>query len=242
VPEGLILPQVVILAGGLGTRLGSQTRARPKALVDVNGEPFAARQLNLLASNGFRRVLICVGYRGELIEECIGRGEALKLEIKYSREEEGSLLGTAGALKKAEPLLDSHFLLLYGDSYLDFDYRAFVAAFREKDYDILLSVYENAGRYDRSNVRLVGEKVIYDKINPDPEMKYIDYGAAILRRRILRELSPGQAGDLAEVYSRLSREGRVGGWITNRRFYEVGSPDGLREFRDYLRSGQGGRR
>ncbi|HOO77041.1 MAG TPA: sugar phosphate nucleotidyltransferase [bacterium] len=230
------MPQAVILAGGMGTRLGAEAAGIPKSLVDVDGAPFILRQLRLLVSRGFRRAVLCVGYRGDMIEDRLGDGAGLGMELIYSREKEDALLGTAGALKKAEKLLENEFLLLYGDSYLDFDYRAFIAAFREMDYDIFLSVFRNAGLYDASNVRLEGERVIYDKTDPDPAMEYIDYGAALFRRRVLNEFVPGAPEDLSRIYARLSREDRIGGYVTDRRFYEIGSLDGLREFREYMRT------
>ena len=96
---------VVILAGGLATRLGDISRAVPKALIDVNGEPFVLHQLRLLKERGVSQVLLCVGYLGEQIMERVGNGWNLGLTVQYSFDGP-RLLGTGGALMKAFPKLD----------------------------------------------------------------------------------------------------------------------------------------
>jgi len=75
---------VAILAGGLATRLQPLTEKVPKALLELQGEPFALHQLRLLKSNGIRRVVFCVGHLGELIQRAVGDGNALGLQVDYS--------------------------------------------------------------------------------------------------------------------------------------------------------------
>ena len=128
---------VAILAGGLATRLRPATDNIPKALLSVAGEPFLVHQLRLLHSEGFRKIVLCVGYLGELIEAKIGDGKRLGLQIDYSFDGP-TLLGTGGALKGAISKLGEHFLVIYGDSYMPVDYAAVVEAFvrqRETGFD-----------------------------------------------------------------------------------------------------------
>src|SRR4051812_14895142 len=106
---------IAILAGGLATRLRPTTEKIPKALITVAGEPFLAHQLRLLKKSGLRKVVLCVGYRGEMIEEGFGDGTNFGMELSYSHDGP-ELLGTGGALKKALPKLGEKFLVLYGDS------------------------------------------------------------------------------------------------------------------------------
>src|SRR5262245_28598201 len=95
---------VAILAGGLATRLRPITETIPKALVEIAGQPFLAHQLRLLAGAGYRRVVLCVGYRAEQIRDFAGDGRAFGLELEYSLDGP-VLLGTAGAIRRALPLL-----------------------------------------------------------------------------------------------------------------------------------------
>ena len=117
------LPAVAILAGGLATRLRPITQTIPKALVEAAGRPFIFHQLELLRQNGIQRVVLCVGYLGEMIQDALGDGSELGIRIDYSFDGP-RLLGTAGAIKQALSLLGDEFFILYGDSYLDCDYRA----------------------------------------------------------------------------------------------------------------------
>jgi hypothetical protein len=106
-----------ILAGGLGTRLYPLTERLPKALIEINGEPFLAHQLRLLRTRGIERVVLCIGQHGERIREYAGDGTRFGLAIDYSPDGP-ALLGTAGALRNALPLLGDAFFVVYGDSYL----------------------------------------------------------------------------------------------------------------------------
>ncbi len=118
-----------LLAGGLATRLRPITATIPKAMVEVAGRPFIDHQLALLRRNGIRRVVLCLGYLGEQIEQYLGDGGALGMELRYAHDGD-RLLGTGGALRRALPLLGPVFWVLYGDSYMDIDYRAVLAHFR----------------------------------------------------------------------------------------------------------------
>jgi len=112
--------QVVILAGGKGTRLRPITYQVPKPMVPIHGKPFLQYQLELIKSLGINEVLLLVGYLGKQIEEYFGGGPKFGLNIEYSYE--NNPLGTGGALKNAEEKLAEKFLLLNGDTFLPMDY------------------------------------------------------------------------------------------------------------------------
>ena len=95
--------QIVILAGGLGTRLGKLTRNTPKSLVRISGKPFLEYQLEFLKKGGIENILLCTGHMEEQIERYFGSGRKYGVNIKYSREDKP--LGTAGALKQASVFL-----------------------------------------------------------------------------------------------------------------------------------------
>ena len=102
---------VAIVAGGLGTRLQPITSTIPKALVEVNGEPFIVHQLRLLRANQIEHAVVCMGYLGEMIHEAIGEGSVQGVHIDYAFD--GSTLrGTASAIMNALPLLGEAFFVL----------------------------------------------------------------------------------------------------------------------------------
>jgi N-acetyl-alpha-D-muramate 1-phosphate uridylyltransferase len=223
-----------VLAGGLATRLRPITATIPKALVEVAGQPFVEHQLALFQLNGIRRVVLCLGYLGEQIQAHLGDGTTYGLELHYSFDGP-QLLGTGGALRRAAPLLDQVFWVMYGDSYLDIDYRAVLDYFSRHNALGLMTVLQNGNRWDRSNVIFRnGQLLRYDKRAQDPEMTYIDYGAALLRREVLERIPPGQPYDLADLYNELVAEGQMIGYEVAQRFYEIGSHQGLAETQAYL--------
>ena len=235
--------QCVILAGGLGTRVAAIAPSVPKALIPVAGEPFAAHQLSLLARGGIRRVVYCIGHRGDAIQRFVGSGERWGIEVTYVEDGE-TLVGTGGALRRAldAGALDPAFFVLYGDSYLPIDYQAVWEAFSGGRTAALLTVFRNEGRWDTSNVLLEnGQVVLYDKRREDPRsvrMVHIDYGLSVLTREVVERLvPPGARVDLADVYRTLSLEGQLAGHEVHQRFYEAGSPSGLQDLEAYLRSG-----
>lgn len=227
---------VAILAGGLATRLRPITEKIPKALVTVAGEPFLAHQLRLLHSASLRHVVVCAGYLGEMIEAEFGDGARFDMRIEYSFDGP-RLLGTGGALKRALPLLRKNFFVLYGDSYLPINYRKAGGAFLSRDKSALMTVFKNDGRWDTSNVWFDGNQILrYDKKQPTPEMRYIDYGLGILRADVIREWRDNEPFDLADVYHQLAAEKQLAGYEVTQRFYEIGSPEGLAELDSLLRN------
>jgi NDP-sugar pyrophosphorylase family protein len=226
------LPPVCILAGGLGTRLGAQVRDTPKPLLTVAGEPFLRHQLRLLQRHGAERVVVCVGYLGELIERTLG-GEQFGLRIDYSYDGPAPI-GTLGAVRRAADLLGPRFLVLYGDTYLRLDYGAAAAQWRSGGQLGLMTVLRNRGRWDASNVAFDGGRVtLYDKHAPTEDMEWIDYGLGGLCREVLDAVGD-DVSDLAELYTVLSRRGELFGFAVSERFYEIGTPATLAETDAFL--------
>jgi NDP-sugar pyrophosphorylase family protein len=225
---------VALLAGGLATRLRPITQTIPKALVEVAARPFIDHQLDLLRDNGIRRVVLCLGYLGEQIERHLGDGAVRGMELRYSFDGP-TLLGTGGALRRALPLLGEVCWVLYGDSYLDVDYRAVIDHFAASGKLGLMTALRNDHRWDRSNlVFRDGRPVCYSKRAVTSEMHHIDYGISLLRREAILRLPTGGPSDLADLFSALVAEGQMAGFEVTRRFYEIGSPRGLEETQAYL--------
>jgi NDP-sugar pyrophosphorylase family protein len=227
---------VAILAGGLATRLRPATDKIPKGLLSVAGEPFLVHQLRLLHSQGFREVVLCVGYLGEVIEATIGDGNRLGLQIDYSFDGP-TLLGTGGALKHAISRLGDRFLVIYGDSYMPVDYAAVVEAFVRSEKPALMTVFENEGRWGTSNVWFEAEEIQrYDKKLQTPEMRHIDYGISVLTAGVFAGFPDNAPFDLADLYSRLVSEKQMAACEVKHRFYEIGSAEGLAELDALLRN------
>jgi N-acetyl-alpha-D-muramate 1-phosphate uridylyltransferase len=224
----LMLP-LVLLAGGLATRLRPLTHSIPKSLLEVAGEPFIAHQLRLFRRKGVGRVIICAGYLGSMIEDFVGDGTRFGLSVVYSFDGK-TLLGTGGALRKAWPLLGHGTLVAYGDSWLDADYAAITSAFLQSDKKGLMTVFRNENAWDSSNVEFDGSRIVtYSKRNKSPSMQYIDWGLGALGPGALEGWENVECFDLADLYSGLVEQSQLVGYEVKERFYEIGSTEGLIE-------------
>ncbi len=230
--------QVVVLMGGLGTRLGEQAKNCPKALTKVGERPFFDYQLLLMKEYGFRHFLFLVGHYGKMVEDYYGDGNRYGIRISYSYDGE-KLLGTGGAVRKAYHLLRDDFLLLYGDSFMDIDYKETIYRYfkgRLSGCLSLMTIMENNNCLDRSNViGKDGKIILYDKKNFTEEMRYIDYGVNMFAKTVFQRYDDDMPFDIGDVQNRLSKEGRLSAHEVTNRFYEIGSPKSLELFNSYAK-------
>jgi len=229
--------QIVVLAGGLATRMRPQTEQTPKSLLLVQGRPFIDWQLDRFAASGARSIVLCVGYLGEQIETHVKRALDRGLVVSYSYDG-AELVGTGGALRRAFARLEDEFVLTYGDSYLPFDYAAPLQDLRAHPEAVAtMSVYKNRGQLGLSNVALDGDWVAkYDKSGSAPELDCIDYGAIALRRSALAEIENGAVWGVEALFRQLARKRQLRAFVAPERFYEVGSPEGKADLERHLAS------
>jgi len=222
------MPQAVVLAGGLATRMRPFTETIAKSMLEVAGRPFVDWLLERLAASGFDDVIMCIGRLGGQLRDHVKDGDRYGLRVRYSDEGE-TLLGTAGAVRLASELLAPTFLVTYGDSYLPFDYSAPLSSLTQHaDCDAVMSVYANAGQWDASNVITDGEWVLrYEKGTVDPAFDHIDYGAIALRREVIAQVPTGAPAGLDTIQRALAEKKRLRAFVAHDRFFEIGSPEGL---------------
>jgi NDP-sugar pyrophosphorylase family protein len=229
--------QCVILAGGLATRMRPLTDTCPKTLLPVCGRPFAYHQLQWLATQGVQEVIYCIGHQGDMIRRYWESQSAPVRSIRYVDEGE-QLRGTGGALSLAgeQGVLDDSFLVIYGDSFLPVEFAPVWQAFHASGMPALITVLRNEGRWDRSNaIYENGRLLLYDK-QTDPRMQYIDFGLSAFRRDLFDHRP--EVFDLAVLLHELSLYGRLAGYEVQQRFYEIGSPQGLRDLEQHLEKSQ----
>jgi len=233
--------QCVILAGGRATRMRPLTDSIPKALIPAGGRPFIDHQLGWLAGHGVTDVVLCIGYRGEMIRAFVDEAGGAPHGLRVRFVDEGDdLRGTAGALRLAldEGALAESFLLTYGDSFLPIDFGAVFRAYQASGRPALMTVFRNDGRFDTSNVIFDGRLVtLYDKqrrTRPAADFIFIDYGLTALSREVVAREIPAGVSDLATLFHDLSVRGDLAGFDVAERFYEIGSLAGLKDFEQWL--------
>ncbi len=232
--------QVVILAGGFGKRLRPLTEQIPKVMVPINGLPFLLHLLNFLKSRGSNDIVLCIGYLGKQVRDFFGNGENLGVRIRYSEEQE-RLLGTGGALKQAQNLLDEHFFVINGDTYLPLDYRELAGVFSNCGKKALMVVYNNKEDTSvKNNVKLDNDLMVikHDKESPDPTLNYVEAGVLALRGEALNLIEEGCSISLEKgLYPILIQQKELAAYVTEQRFYDIGTPEQQRIFEELLRRG-----
>lgn len=229
--------QAVILTGGLGTRLGALTKKLPKSMVPVNKKPFLTYLFRLLRDNGIDRIVLCIGYLGNQIRNYIADGRQWGVKVAYS-EETKQLLGTAGALKQAKSLLDDHFFLINGDTYLPIDYRDVEKSFLTRHKKGLMVVYDNkenvgiANNVDLDDDLMV---IIHNKGGSGAGLRYVDAGVAVLQREAVDDIvEEGPVSLESGLYAPLIQQKELAGYVTGQRFYDIGTLEQVKTFEAYL--------
>jgi MurNAc alpha-1-phosphate uridylyltransferase len=237
--------QVLILAGGLGTRMLPLTADRPKALLPVAGRPFAEHQIELLAAHGVDDIVFSIAYRGDMIRDALGDGRRWDVRLRYV-DEGDDRRGTGGAVRlfADSGIAAEEVAVLYGDTYLPIAYRPVWTAFADQGLPALMTVLENRDRWDVSNARLTADgRVVYRKGSGQQYgMTHIDYGLSVLATATVLDRIPGDTVvDLADVFAEMSDRGELAGYEVRERFYEIGSADGMDDLERLLseRSGAG---
>jgi D-glycero-alpha-D-manno-heptose 1-phosphate guanylyltransferase len=180
----------VILAGGLGTRLRSAVADRPKALAEIAGRPFLAWQFDALLAAGVRRVVLCTGYRGEMIEQTFGDCYE-GLSISYSHE--ASPLGTGGALRAALPRIDSATMLVVnGDSLCRADLTVFAQRHATVDarLSLLLTHVADTSRFGRVETDHAGRLTRFVEKGDPHGPGWINAGIYLFQREVMEAIPP----------------------------------------------------
>lgn len=228
--------QMVILCGGLATRLGSLSKHTPKSMIDINGKPFLWHQINNLKKYDIRDIILCVGYLSEEIEKYFGEGSEFSVNIKYSYDGD-KLLGPIGALKNAEQLLDEEFFIMYGDSYLSVDFNKVYNFYKQKKKPACMVVYKNMDKYDKSNLIVKNDMVVgYGEKDRSKEMIYIDYGTSIISKKTLNYVPEKKLFSTGDFFSKLIENKDLVAYQADKRFYHIGNPKALEEFRSFINS------
>jgi NDP-sugar pyrophosphorylase family protein len=231
--------QAAILAGGLGTRLRPLTETIPKVMVPVEGQPFLLHLLDMLKKQGIRDIVLCIGHLGQKVKDYFGDGQRLGLHIGYS-EERDRLLGTGGALKQARGLLDEHFLVVNGDTYLPLDYSELERAFTCRPRKVLMAVYDNQEDTGvPNNIALDDDGLVlrYNRKEASPGLKHVEAGVLIMESEVLDLIEAKRPVSLEEgLYPALIEQGELAAYVVEQRFYDIGTPEQRAVFAEYLRS------
>jgi D-glycero-alpha-D-manno-heptose 1-phosphate guanylyltransferase len=235
--ESLSDIDAVILAGGLGTRLRSVVSDRPKPLSPVAGRPFLAYLLDQLAEAGLRRVTLCTGYRGEMVQAAFGTRYG-QLQLSYSQEDHP--LGTAGAVLAALGSLAAPTLLVAnGDSLCRADLPAFwqFHCAQRAAASLLLSHVNDTCRFGRVELDDHRHVLRFHEKQAVSIAGWINAGLYLIERNVLAEFPASPLSFERDVFPALIRSGSLCGWPGGGEFLDIGTPESFACAESFLHAG-----
>ncbi|OLE76509.1 MAG: hypothetical protein AUG02_04505 [Chloroflexi bacterium 13_1_20CM_2_70_9] len=218
---------VLIMAGGLGRRLGDITRYIPKPLVEVAGRPILATLIQDLAAQGFHRVVLAVGHKAELIERYFGDGRRFGVNISYVRD--GRPLGTAGAIAAALPQLEREFIVTNADLLTRVNFGELVAFHRADNNDLTIGIIESTYELRYGLVEIDGTRVT--GIREKPELRHFVNGGIYVLEPKLGKLVPADTRfDMDQLIRAALAQGfRVGCFPIHEFWADIGEPADLKQ-------------
>jgi len=227
--------QVVILAGGRGTRLAPMTDQIPKPMVPILGRPFLQYELHLLKLQGYCDILILTGYLGDKIQEYFSDGASLGLHLAYSREQ--TPLGTGGALKLAENKISGDFILMNGDTLFPFDLHALIDLFHRQNKLGVIAVSKDPSCRAAFNITADKEGLV-EKYHKKPSLAGAEYasgGIGVFKHDLLNLIPPGRPCSLEEdIYDILIGKHDLAAYVAPGPFYDMGTPERLKRIQEFL--------
>ena len=229
--EGKAMPQVVVLAGGLGTRLGSISERVPKSLIEVAGQPILSHILDWVAAQGCSSALVLIGHLGERFEDFDHEG----VNIVFHKEK--TPLGTGGALWGARDLIEDRFVLLWGDDLHRIDYSSLLQTHNSLGCALTMTVNTSHSSFNLEHMD--GRVIRYDKRLDSPDgLNGYEAGTSIVEKSVLESL--GRDGSWSweeEVYPALS--GLSAAHLVETPVWDMGTPERREMLERFLKEGGG---
>jgi NDP-sugar pyrophosphorylase family protein len=225
--------QVVILAGGLATRLQPISSETPKSLISISGIPFVKLQIENLVHLGVENFHFCLGNQAIKIEEYLTTSDFAGLEISTSRDSKPNR-GTAGALVDASDYIQDDFFLTYGDSYLPVDLASLEESWANFKSPLKLSVKDVRGTRHLPNVQVEENGLFHYGTNVS-KATHIDYGFMKVNKSVISFIKEVEIVNFETVIEKMSVSGSAICSTTNSPLYEIGSFEGIIELESYIR-------
>ena len=220
------MPQLVVMAGGLGTRLGDMTKTIPKSLIQVNGKAILHHILDWGKKQGCTNALILTGHLGEQFDGFRHDGMALTFH------QEKQQLGTGGALWNAQSLLEDRFIMVWGDDYHPINYSKLLETHIEQQSPLTMTV---TTEHSQMNLQFEHQKLVaYNKQNSDDKnLNGYEAGTSIIEKStVLQHGKDGTWSWEETVYAALSGQAVV--HLDSTRFWDMGTPEGLASLENFL--------
>ncbi len=227
---------ILILSGGLGSRLKSEVGDAQKTMADVGGKPFMDIIMQHVISQGFTRVILCTGYNAQSVEDYY-KNKDLGIKIEFSREIEK--LGTGGAIKNAANLVESdYFFAMNGDSFCPLDFSAFIQFHSSKNASasIAISKVNNVEDYgsiliddQTKQITFFGEKIKRDAADIKDKQSFVNNGIYCFKKDIFDSMPQENQFSIEEDFFKKLAGSFFYGFEVDQNFIDIGIPERYKE-------------
>lgn len=229
-----MVTQAVILAGGLGTRLQPFTLDNPKPMIPIEGVPFLEHTLNQLKSWGIKEVVLLLGYLPDKIQQYFKNGSKWGIEITYCITPVE--YDTGARLYRGKELFKDEFILLYCDNFCPINFEEAYQQFCESGNLIQITAYANKDGYTKNNLLIEdGQVTVYDKKRKAPNLQGVDIGYIFMKKQVLDYLTDENVNFEARVYPQIIEQNKLGGYMTEHRYYSIGSWERIDLTKEFFR-------
>ncbi len=228
------LMKVVILAGGLGTRMQPYTLFIPKPMLPLGNKPLLEHIISWLKNYSIYDIVICVSYLGKTIEEYFGNGNEFDINIEYSKSEKP--LGTAGQLKSAEPFINDTFICLYGDGIYEFDLKSLIDRHNERNAFVTMTLMRYTTRLEYGFIEVDGNYKVKGWHEKPAYHGLINIGCYVMNKDIFSYIPANSVSSMNDIFIKLLNDNKdIYSYIINDGFMDIGNKRSYREaYKIYL--------
>lgn len=196
---------VVLMAGGLGSRLRPLTDNIPKPLLNIGPKPILETIIEKFIENGFRNFLISVNYKSKMIKEYFGNGSKYGNLVSIEYIEEEKRLGTAGALSLIEKKIDKPFFVMNGDILTNVNFESLLKFHENAHSKATMCVREFDFKIPYGVVEVEGD-VIQSIVEKPVHTFFVNAGIYMLEPQVLSEIPKGEFFDMPSLFDKLMKE------------------------------------
>jgi len=241
-----IKPKIVIVAGGLATRMLPITETIPKCLIDIEGKPLIQHQLEFFQKKGYTEIIFCIAHLAGMVKEYFGDGKRFGVNISYS-EEPKELLGTAGAVGLIKQMVKDTFIVYYGDNLTTMDFDDLIAFHKKEKSDFTIVMRDLPKDYKSSSIITIDKNNNIASFIEKPSeqqweeyknhKKYINSGIYVLEPEVLNLIPENKKYDFAKdlIPDLMSKGKVVKGFVSNNFFREIGRVEKYEKFKEEIK-------
>ncbi len=234
--------KAVILAGGKGERLMPLTKDTPKPMLKIADKPILQYQIEWFKKHGIKEIILCTQYLKDKIIDYFGSGE--KFGVKISYPEEKKPLGTAGAVKNAEKLINDNFVVMYGDNLTNLDLTSLIDYHNKKKGIATIALHKKESKSSLvilnkdKQIIMFKERPTEEEIAKHSKQNFVNSGIYILNKDILDKIPSGECDFGKDIFpALLEKNEKIYGYPITDYYREAGRLEKFEKIKEEIEGG-----